>query len=125
MCARGCRCCGPAFRFTDVRFVFVLLLTCVAAPLAETLVFQWTIVGGRRRFARCPTGWAIVASALAFGLAHVGYSAQYGVRAARGGLVLGTVFVVEQEKRGAPFWVVTAIHALHNLIATFALSQLI
>ncbi len=109
----------------DARFVVVSIVACVIAPLLETLVFQWAIIGGLRRFLRCRAGWAIVVSTVAFALAHAGYSAQYAVRAAAGGLVLTTVFVVEQEKRGAPFWVVASVHALNNLIATFALSQLV
>ncbi|WP_277184594.1 CPBP family intramembrane glutamic endopeptidase [Caballeronia sp. BR00000012568055] len=95
------------------------------APLTETLVFQWAIIGGLRRFTRCRANWAIGVSAICFGLVHVSYSPEYALRGAASGLVLGAVFVIEQDRRGAPFWVVTAIHALHNLVATFALSQLV
>ncbi|BAN24711.1 CPBP family intramembrane glutamic endopeptidase [Caballeronia insecticola] len=75
-----------------------------------------------RRKLRWRAVWAVALSAAAFGLAH-SYSAQYMLRAAAGGLVLGTVFVVEQEKRGSPFWVVTSVHAFYNLIAMFLLAQ--
>jgi uncharacterized protein len=116
---------GPAFHLQGIGFVAALLVACVIAPLTETLAFQWAIIAGLRRFTRCPAGWAIGVSAVCFGLVHVSYSVEYALRAAASGLVLGTVFVIEQDRRGAPFWVVTAIHALHNLIATFALSQLV
>ncbi|MBC8638000.1 hypothetical protein IAG25_14350 [Caballeronia sp. EK] len=38
---------------------------------------------------------------------------------------LPTPVLIEQEKRGSPFWVVTTVHAFYNLIALFALSQLV
>jgi cobalamin synthase len=38
---------------------------------------------------------------------------------------LPTAVLIEQEKRGSPFWVVTTVHAFYNLIALFALSQLV
>jgi uncharacterized protein len=116
---------GPTFQLQGMRFVATLIIACVIAPLCETFVFQWAVIGGLRRFLRCRAGWAIAVSAACFGLAHASYSVEYALRAAASGLVLGAVFVIEQDKRGAPFWVVTAIHALHNLIAVFALSQLV
>jgi len=33
--------------------------------------------------------------------------------------------VVGQGEGGSPFWVVTTVHAFYNLIALFALSQLV
>jgi len=38
---------------------------------------------------------------------------------------LPAAVLIEQEKRGSPFWVVTTVQAFYNLIALFALSQLV
>ena len=115
---------GPQFTLQGIRFVAALIVACVIMPPSETFVFQWAIIVFLRRILRWRMAWAVALSAIAFGLAHT-YSVPYMVRAAAGGLVLGTVFVVEQEKRGSPFWVVTTVHAFYNLIALFALSQLV
>ena len=113
---------GPKFAFNGIRFVAVLIAACVVAPLGETLVFQWACIKLLHGKLKWSAASAIAASALLFGLAHLTYSVLYMVMATIGGLVLGAVFVLEQEKRGSPFWVVAAIHALRNLIATFAFS---
>jgi hypothetical protein len=113
---------APHLPLHGLWFVAALVVACVIVPPFETLVFQWAIIVFLRRKLRWRAVWAVALSAAAFGLAH-SYSVQYMLCAAAGGLVLGTVFVVEQEKRGSPFWVVTTVHAFYNLIATFALSQ--
>ncbi|SAK89883.1 CPBP family intramembrane glutamic endopeptidase [Caballeronia ptereochthonis] len=115
---------GRHMTLHGLRFVAALIVACVIMPPFETFVFQWAIIVFLRRKLRWRAVWAVALSAAAFGLAHT-YSPQYMLRAAAGGLVLGTVFVVEQEKRGSPFWVVTAVHSFYNLIAVFALSQLV
>jgi uncharacterized protein len=116
---------GPDLPLHGVQFVAALVLACVIAPLGETLVFQWALIGGLRRFLRCGARWAVVVSALVFGLAHAHYSAQYAVRTAACGLVLGAVFVIERNRRGAAYWITATVHALYNLIGLFALSQLV
>ncbi|WP_250515721.1 CPBP family intramembrane glutamic endopeptidase [Caballeronia sp. INDeC2] len=115
---------GPHLPLQGIGFVAALIVACAIMPPIETFVFQWAIIVFVRRKLRWRIAWAVSVSAIAFGLAHT-YSVPYMVRAAAGGLVLATVFVVEQEKRGSPFWVVTAVHAFHNLITAFALSQLV
>ncbi|KMZ13896.1 hypothetical protein BHUM_02171c [Candidatus Burkholderia humilis] len=105
---------GPPFHVHDIRFVAALFFACVIAPLIETLVFQWVVIGGLRRFFHVGARRTILVSAMLFRLAHLGYSAEYAVRTVACGLVLG-----------APFWTTASVHALYNLIATFALSQLV
>jgi membrane protease YdiL (CAAX protease family) len=112
---------APHLPLRGLWFVAMLITACAVMPPLETLVFQWAIIGFLRGRLRWRAVRAVALSAAVFGLAH-SYSPQYMLRAAAGGLVLGTVFVVEQEKRGSPFWVVTAVHALYNLSALFLLA---
>ncbi len=94
---------GPLFHVRDACFVAVFIVACVIAPLLETCV----PVGNHRRIAvlsalsrglgdrrcpRSPSRWRTRVTARSTRCAPQ-----------RAVVVLATVFVVEQEKRGAPF----------------------
>jgi membrane protease YdiL (CAAX protease family) len=115
---------GPRLHLNGPIFVVWLVAACVVIPVAETLVFQWACIRLLREKLKWRASRAIAASAVLFGLAHT-YSVPYVLIATIGGVVLGIVFVIEQEKNGSPFWVVATIHALRNLIATFAFATVL
>lgn len=100
---------------TDVSF---LIFGVTFVPIIETAVFQHWIIRWFRVSATLgdKTLLAIVASAAAFGLAHYGsiVSVLHGFLI---GLILAYSYIVKDSNPKTAFWVVTAIHALRNLIA--------
>ena len=109
---------GPKFMETAPFWTAAVLAWIVAPPL-ETLLAQWAPIRGLRRipFLNSRDGILILISALVFGLLHT-YSALAVIRAFVIGLVLAYAFVIYEYKEGSPFWVVTAIHALRNMVSS-------
>jgi membrane protease YdiL (CAAX protease family) len=101
---------GPNLGKHDVTKMIVL--GCIAAPLIETAVNQWGCLRLLKKL-RCKTGIAIGISALLFGLGH-NYSGPYVIFGILAGVVLATVFVIEDARNGRPFLATLAVHVLRN-----------
>ena len=109
---------NPKFVETSPFWVSAILLWIVAPPL-ETFLAQWLPIRGLRRIPllRSRDGLLIVVSALVFGVMHH-YSALAVIRAFVIGLLFAYAFVIYEHKEESPFWVVTAIHALRNMVSS-------
>ncbi|WP_224031090.1 CPBP family intramembrane glutamic endopeptidase [Paraburkholderia caribensis] len=101
---------GPGWGKNDL--IKVIVLGCVLAPLLETAVNQWACIRLLKNL-RLPTGMAIVLSAAFFGLGH-SYSILYMSMTFFVGLVLESVFAIEDARAGHPFLATFAVHALRN-----------
>lgn len=84
----------------------VFLTTVVCAPFFEEAVFRGLIC---RSFMRFNKGFAVVFSALLFGLMHMNFA--QGIPAFLMGLALGYVYV-----RSDSLWICIAMHAANNLL---------
>lgn len=90
-----------------VSFVVELLGIAVMVPMLEEFAFRGVILSGLNRYG---TGFAIAASSLIFGMAHMSLSTV--VFAVIAGAAMGTAYVLTGN-----LWVSVAIHALNNAIA--------
>jgi len=97
-------------------FFMKILSISVIVPIVETFVLQWVPI----KFLRYHFNWSsfkiILASAILFGLSHY-YSIAHIIRGFIIGIILADAFVLQEEKQGSPFWIVTAIHGLRNTIS--------
>lgn len=96
----------------------LVFVAVIFAPLTETLLAQTLPVAVARRFFRASDFYCWLAAALAFALLHAGIGLATVLSAGIGGGVffgLAYVSLVDQGKLRA-FTIVSAIHALHNLI---------
>jgi uncharacterized protein len=93
----------------------------VVAPLLETFLFQQLPYDAfvKRKW---PEKWLVVFSALIFGLAHA-YSVAYVILATIQGVVFMYAYITWDGTRISKYWMVTFIHAFHNIF--FFLLQLI
>lgn len=90
-----------------VNFTVELLGVAVMVPMLEEFAFRGVILSGLRRYG---TAFAVAASSLIFGMAHM--SASSVVFATIAGLAMGTAYVMTGN-----LWVTVCIHALNNGIA--------
>jgi len=88
-------------------FAVEFLGVAVMVPMLEEFAFRGVILSSLRRYG---AGFAIAASALIFGMAHM--SASSVVFATIAGLAMGAAYVITGN-----LWVTVAIHALNNGIA--------
>lgn len=105
-----------AERVTPAMRILLALLVVAVAPFVEELVFRGVLLSGLAR--RIPVGWAIVASAVVFGCAHLpdfGF-AWYAVPA----LVLLGVVLGWLRVRSGSLWPAVVLHATNNFIAVLA-----
>ncbi|WP_158608994.1 CPBP family glutamic-type intramembrane protease [Paraburkholderia sp. RAU2J] len=103
---------GPGWGKNDP--IKIIVLGGILAPLLETAVTQWACIRLLKKL-RLPTGMAIVLSAAFFGLGHT-YSTLYISMMFFVGLVLGSVFAIEDARAGHPFLATLAVHALRNWV---------
>lgn len=103
---------GPGWGKNDL--IKIIVLGCILAPLLETAVSQWACIRLLKKL-RLPTGMAVVLSAAFFGLGH-SYSILYICMTFFVGLVLGSVFAIEDARGGHPFLATLAVHALRNWV---------
>lgn len=96
--------------------VVALIVTCIIGPPIETAINQWACINFLRRRLHLGALSALVLSSLIFAGLH-GYSVTYFFTIFPVGMVLGSVFLLEQSKGGSPFWVVTIVHSIKNAIA--------
>jgi hypothetical protein len=104
---------GPGWGKNDL--IKMIVLGCILAPLLETAVMQWACIRLLKKL-RLPTGMAIVFSAAFFGLGH-SYSILYICMMFFVGLVLASVFAIEDARAGHPFLATLAVHTLRNWVA--------
>lgn len=90
-----------------LNFTIEFLGVAVMVPMLEEFAFRGVILSGLRRYG---TGFAIAASSLIFGMAHMSLSTV--VFAVIAGAAMGTAYVLTGN-----LWVSVAIHALNNAIA--------
>lgn len=103
---------GPGWGKSDL--LRILLLGCLLAPLLETAITQWACIRLLEKL-RFPTGMAIVVSAAFFASGH-NYSTLYMCMTFLIGLVLASVFAIEDARDGHPFLATLAVHALRNWV---------
>ena len=120
--AAGLAACAVGMLAGDARTVptTVLNIAClgIAAPVAEELLFRGAILGTLDR--KAGPLFALVASSLLFGVAHIGSGGAPAIAASGvAGLLFGGVYL----KTRSVAWPIAA-HAISNL-ATFALSSLL
>lgn len=100
----------------SLSFFMKILSISVITPIVETFVLQWVPI----KFLRYHFNWSsfriILVSAILFGASHY-YSIAHIIRGFIIGIILADAFVLQEEKQGSPFWVVTAIHGLRNTIS--------
>jgi membrane protease YdiL (CAAX protease family) len=108
----------PSRRDLGDNFVVDFINVVVAAPLVETLLFQFLPIAILRHL-RVRFWWQVLASAAIFALAHFTVNIQTGIVAGVfGGLYLGFTFAwwARWSKRRA-YWTTALSHALGNLMA--------
>lgn len=110
----GAKLGGPTLTGHD--FIKAIVLGCIVAPLLETALMQWACIRILKKVG-ISTGLAVLVSAIFFGLEHY-YSVLYMSLTFCVGLVLGSVFAIEDARRGSPFLATFTVHALHNAITT-------
>lgn len=88
-------------------FITEFLGVAVLVPIMEEFAFRGVILSGLRRYG---TGFAVVGSAIIFGMAHM--SASSVVFATIAGLAMGAAYVITGN-----LWVTVSIHALNNGIS--------
>lgn len=100
----------PAFR------VLLALVAVVAAPLGEELVFRGVLLAGFMR--RLPALWAVLATALIFGCAHLPdfKFAWYAIPS----LVIVGIALGWMRLYARSLWPAVVLHATNNAIAVFA-----
>jgi len=98
--------------------VVEFIIAVIIAPIIETFIFQVAIFYVLRKIAffRERILIVITVSSLAFGMAHC-YSFTYILYGLSVGAVLTYSYNVYIRKLHSPFWVVTAIHSIRNLVA--------
>jgi len=108
---------GPGDYLGGIPLHVVLITVILAAPLIETLIFQFLVIYLLLRFTRFPLWIVICISALIFGVLHY-YSIFYVFYAFVMGIILAVAFVICKQKKGYfyAFWVVALIHSLFNAI---------
>lgn len=98
-------------------FIIVILTTLFAS--FETLTSQWFIIWLASKFIGS-IYWKIIISAIIFSLLHT--EPLLVITVFPIGILLAWSFIIKRKKsRWKAFWVTTAIHILHNLIATSSL----
>lgn len=90
-----------------MEFIIEFVGVAVMVPMLEEFAFRGVILSGLRRYG---TGFAIAASALIFGMAHM--SASSVVFATIAGAAMGVAYVLTGN-----LWVTVCIHALNNGIS--------
>lgn len=96
----------PTAFYPESSWIYVLAVV-ILAPVIEEFVFRGIIFATLEKFG---AGFAIVASALVFGMAHITPSSF--IFATGAGLVFGFVYYKTRN-----LWVAVAIHFLNNLLA--------
>lgn len=109
-------------QFGDTPAGVVVVAALFAAPVLETLFFQWFLVWLTSKFTPRLT-WQIGVSAVIFALFHVSYGVATAYAVLFPGIVFALAFIVKRrESRWKAFWVTAVIHALHNVVVVpFAL----
>jgi uncharacterized protein len=114
----GTQLAGPDWGKHDL--VKMIVLGCILAPLIETALMQWGCMRLLGKL-RVKTRVAIVVSAALFGLSH-SYNMSYVMTTFLVGVVLASVFAIEDARGGRPFLATLAVHALRNgMSAAFVL----
>lgn len=96
----------------------IFLLTVIAGPLIETLIFQYVVIEtGLKIIDKQKNFILILVSALVFGISHF-YSFLYVSLAFILGIYFGCIYVLSKEKEGInAFILVTIVHANINFCA--------
>lgn len=89
-------------------FIVELVGVAVLVPVMEEFAFRGVLLSALRRYG---TGFAIAASGLIFGMAHISPSGV--VFATISGMAMGTAYVLTGN-----LWITVLIHSLNNMIAT-------
>jgi hypothetical protein len=100
--------------FKDKSVIVILFIAVIFGPLLETLIFQTLIIYLVKKILPKFELIAILISGILFGLGHF-YSGAYVVYTTIIGFVLAFVYIFSLKKGFNAFFVVFAIHALHNL----------
>lgn len=101
--------------YSDIGLFFMVV---VVAPLVETLIFQVIPIELIQKILKKRANiLAVFVSALFFSYAHIGYSFWYFILIIPLGFLLAESYMIFQKKEQSSYWIVTAIHALRNLIA--------
>lgn len=98
--------------------VFSVFMVAVAAPILETVIFQHGVIrlSNRLPISRGKRSVLILLSATAFGLAH--WEPVFHIfHTFLLGLLLAYAYVLKMDRAREAFWIVTAIHAMRNLIS--------
>lgn len=90
-----------------------IIIACIIAPVLETTIFQWLII--EIMYKKIGTRFAVIISALLFGLSHF-YNSLYVINTFFIGLILSTSYVLAKEKKFNPSLITIAVHSLHNII---------
>jgi uncharacterized protein len=94
-----------------------LLITVIAAPIMETLIFQALIIEIVCKIIKRPRKniWiAVMVSSLAFGLNHT-YSLSYFIITFFAGIILALAYYLGRYRKESPIVLVFIIHAIYNL----------
>ncbi|MCY6356245.1 CPBP family intramembrane glutamic endopeptidase [Clostridium sp. ZS2-4] len=99
-----------------------IILTSIAAPILETLIFQYGIIEilNLIPYFKGKNIIITIISALLFGIAH-SYSLLYIFFGFSIGLLLAYSYIVYRKKNFSAFWVVFWIHCIRNTISTILL----
>ncbi|AKL94346.1 CAAX protease self-immunity protein [Clostridium aceticum] len=105
--------------FNNEGVILVILFTAVLAPLVETAVYQMFPVRCLRKtnFLKERPMIIILISAVFFGFGHT-YNIIRVIETTLIGIILAYSYHIYLEKNFYPFWIVTSIHGLRNLITT-------
>ncbi|ABR47267.1 Abortive infection protein [Alkaliphilus metalliredigens QYMF] len=108
--------------FHNEGLLLVILLTVVLAPIVETAVFQMVPIRYLRKtnFLKEKPMITILISAVFFGLGHT-YNIIRVIETSLIGIILAYSYYIYLEKNYYPFWIVTSIHGLRNLMTTILL----
>ena len=91
-----------------------VLLLLIAAPLAETYIFQRLFLEGMIRLTR-QIGLSVFLIALLFGAAHH-YSVPYMVKAFIAGLLYCALYLITKQKGKYAYWYTAGTHFVFNLV---------
>ncbi len=104
--------------YTKFSVAYLFLLAVVIAPIIETFIGQiLPIKLIQYLFKNKSEIISILFSAIIFSLMHISYSIWYSILIFPLAFLLAKTYVIFQKRKESSYWMTTAVHALHNLIA--------
>ncbi|WP_428657428.1 CPBP family glutamic-type intramembrane protease [Runella sp.] len=107
--------------FSKLNTTEIFVITVIIAPIIETLVFQYGAIKISRKIVKNIHFQAFISASL-FAISHC-YNFLYAMNILAAGLVFGYAFIISEQRKYYPFWIIFFIHSLYNfhvfLIRTF------